>query len=151
VSALASFHVWLLVTQFGTGTISDPDVAFRWVAGALILTGFALLRRLGIPLLWGRRAVVLWLFVVLLHLHAFGSPTDWAAEMSAIPEAVTAVAARVALGPICAALGLLLLVRQAQRRGSELRSPRLLPIRVAVLGAPAKGYLPQSSIRPPPA
>jgi hypothetical protein len=151
IVALAAFHVWLLAAQIGGGQFFEPVVAVRWLAGALILSGFAALRRLGVPLLRGRKAIVLWLFVVLLHLHVIASPTDFAASMSAaIPEAVTGLGAPVALAPFFAAVGLLFLARASRRTAGRPRVSGFCPARPALRGGPRSGYIPQSSTRPPP-
>jgi len=151
IVALAAFHAWLLAAQLAGGQLFEPAVAVRWLAGALILSGFAALRRLGVPLLRGRKAIVLWLFVVLLHLNVIASPTDFAASMSAaIPEAVTGLAAPAALAPFFAAVGLLFLARASRAHAGGLRVSGFCPARPALRGGPRSGYIPQSSTRPPP-
>jgi hypothetical protein len=64
---LILFHVGLLVADTIGGRLLDPVVGTRWLAGLALFVLLLALRRLGVSLLWGRRAAVLWLLVVLLH------------------------------------------------------------------------------------
>ena len=68
--ALVAFHAALLWNQIGDGRLLDPAVATRWSVGVLLLGALAGLRRAGVPLLWGRRALVVWVLVALLHWTA---------------------------------------------------------------------------------
>jgi hypothetical protein len=64
---LVVFHAALFWNHIGEGRLLDPAVAARWGIGALLLLAMAALRRAGVPLLWGRRALVVWVLVALLH------------------------------------------------------------------------------------
>ena len=78
---LAVFHAALFWNQIGEGRLLDPAVAARWSIAALLLLALAALRRAGVPLIWGRRALVVWVLVALLHWTAApaadgGAPTN---------------------------------------------------------------------------
>jgi hypothetical protein len=72
--ALVVFHAALFWNQMGDGRLLDPAVAARWGIGALLLLALAALRRAGVPMLWGRRALVVWVLVALLHWAAVPAP-----------------------------------------------------------------------------
>lgn len=67
---LVFFHAALFWNHIGEGRLLDPAVAARWGIGALLLLALAALRRAGVSLLWGRRALVVWVLVALLHWTA---------------------------------------------------------------------------------
>ena len=68
--ALVIFHLVLFWDQIISGRLLDPAVAVRWGMSALLLVVFTAFRRAGVPLLWGRRALVVWVLVALLHCAA---------------------------------------------------------------------------------
>lgn len=68
VLGLVVLHGWLLWRRIALQQIFEPEVALRWLAGFALLGGLGWLRRQGVPLLHGRRALVLWLLVAVLHL-----------------------------------------------------------------------------------
>ena len=70
LAILFTFHGWLLCVHAVTGRLWDPATTSRWIAAAFILAGFMWLRRSGRPQARGRRALVLWLLVAMLHAHA---------------------------------------------------------------------------------
>src|SRR5262245_66151978 len=67
---LMVFHAGLLVLHAVDGRLFEPATSVRWALGLLLCAGFVALRRAGVPLLWGREAVVLWLLAILLHCQA---------------------------------------------------------------------------------
>jgi hypothetical protein len=107
VLALVAFHAILLWSHALAGRLSDPAVALRWLASIGIVGLFVLLRRNGVPVLWGRRALVLWLLVALLHASAARpavsstlaelSPVDAALALFVVPAAGVLFAAGMAL------------------------------------------------------
>lgn len=72
---LTMFHSQLLWKRITTLTLFEPLVALRWFTAALLLAGFVYLRRAGVSVIWGRKALILWLLVLLCHAGAM-SPTD---------------------------------------------------------------------------
>jgi hypothetical protein len=74
VVALVGFHAWLLFARLSSARPLAAEEAARWILGAGLLAAFLALNRLGVPLLWGRKAIVLWLLVVALHGSA-AAPT----------------------------------------------------------------------------
>ena len=50
-----------------SSTLLEPWVTVRWAVAALCLAGFAYLRRTGVSIVWGRKALILWLLVLLCH------------------------------------------------------------------------------------
>ena len=104
-AALALFHVWLLGVHLFDGRAFAPATAIRWALAVGVLVGFRALSRRGLPLFFGRRAVGLWLLVVIIHCSAAWEGGAAAALDRAIPESVTALAQ---LSAATAALGLAL-------------------------------------------
>jgi hypothetical protein len=146
---LASFHAWLFWTHATSGRLLEPGTAIRWLLAALLLGGFIALRRLGLPILFGRRALVLWLLVGLLHCHAAWSEGPVLDTLS-LPPSLTAFASQLvdAAGGVLLGLGLLIVL--ARRHAIR---PRALPFREArsraaspTLGS--RGF--RLSPRPPP-
>jgi hypothetical protein len=105
--ALAIFHIFLFWDRLVGGDLFDPAIALRWLAAAGLVSALAALRRMGIPLASGRKALVIWLLVVLLHASGRSvpvvAPGDSATEIDAsliflLPSALTVVG----LGLLCA-------------------------------------------------
>ena len=146
-AALIPFHAWLLGQRLVSGQAFDPATAVRWVLAVLVLVGFRALRRRGLPLFLGRRAVGLWLVVVIIHCSAAWEGGTAAALDTAIPEAVTALgqfsAATLVLRAVLAAV--LSLMARGPAAGSF---PIHLPGPVA--GLPSTGFALSFSPRPPP-
>lgn len=81
IALLVAFHGWLFAGRLAEGELLEPAVALRWLASLLLVAALLGLRRAGVPLLRGRKALVFWLLVVLLHWSATpmaerGSPVD---------------------------------------------------------------------------
>jgi len=75
VAALVVLHAAIFWSHLDSGRLMEPLTAGRWLV-SLFLVGFlVVLRRRGVPLLWGRRALVVWMLVVLLHWTA-GAPAQ---------------------------------------------------------------------------
>ncbi len=66
-AGLALFHGQLLWQRIASFTLLDPLVAIRWAAATLILAGFVYLQLAGSSVLWGHKALILWLLVLLVH------------------------------------------------------------------------------------
>jgi hypothetical protein len=145
-ATLAVFHAWLLGLHLLDGRAFEPATAARWVLAVLVLAGFRALSHRGLSLFTGRRAVGLWLLVVLIHCSAAadGSP---AALRTAIPESVTVLAQ---LSVTAAVVGAALVsacvpsARPGAGGGAAFSAP------VLVAGLPSSGFSFCFSPRPPP-
>jgi hypothetical protein len=146
-AALALFHVWLLGVHLLDGRAFAPATAVRWALAAGVLVGFRALGRRGLPLCFGRRAVGLWLLVVIIHCGAAWEGGAAAALDRAIPESVTALAQ---LSAATAVLGVALAAAlvSAARPWAGGRPAFCVPVLVA--GLPASGFRYCCSPRPPP-
>ncbi len=72
VVGLALFHSQLLWHRIASFTLFEPLIAVRWGIAALLLAGFACLQRAGVSVIWGHKALILWLLVLLCHSGAVG-------------------------------------------------------------------------------
>ncbi len=146
VAGLVVFHVWLLGLHVISGRAFDPATAARWAVAGLVTAGFWALSRRGLPLFFGRRAVGLWLLVLLIHC-SIGSGGAGLPVSPAIPTSFTALAqataaalvigAWLAAAPACAA-----------GRFSGGRWAYAAPARIA--GLPDTRGVCRHSPRPPP-
>jgi len=87
--ALVALHAWLLWQRVAAGNWS-PAVAARWTVAALLCAGIVALRRAGVPLFWGKKALVLWLLVLVLHATS-GAPAPEADFTWTLPAAAAGV------------------------------------------------------------
>jgi hypothetical protein len=146
MAALVVFHAWLLGEHLLGGQAFEPATAARWVLALLVLAGFRALSRRGLPLFSGRRAMVLWLLVAILHCGA-----AWhggaAALDTAIPESVT-VLAQLALAT--AVIGYVLAAALASSPGPWPAGRAAFPVPVLIAGLPSTGVAFRFSPRPPP-
>ena len=143
-ATLVVLHVSILWDRVAQGRLTEPAVALRWLAALVLMVALLALRRRGVSLLWGRRALVFWLLVLLLHAGA-AVPQDPTPRLA--PEHLLFVVPAVA-GPACLLLVLLLtLVSRA------LAGPAVSLARGATCASPALrgGFLPALASRPPPA
>lgn len=144
VALLVAFHGWLFTLRLVEGRFAEPGVALRWAAAVLLLAGLAALRRAGVPLLWGRKALVFWVLVVLLHWTA-APVAEPGLEVDGLLIALPAtLASAIVLG------GLLL----APGNGLALPLPTRAPgLRLWIAGPPElrDAFLPLLAARPPPA
>jgi hypothetical protein len=130
VVGLVAFHAVLLWSHAVAGRLADPAVGLRWLASLGIVALFVVLRRSGLPLLWGRRALVLWLLVVMLH--AWAARPALASALDAVSPADAAFALFVvpAAGAILGAgLVLLRVMRRRTRTTRSFRQPTGRPSR----------------------
>ena len=144
-ATLAVLHASLLWDRVVQGRLSDPVVAVRWLAAVVLMGALLALRRRGVSLLWGRRALVFWLLVLLLHAGAVvpqeaGSPLAPEQLLFVLPAAV---------GPA----SLLLLLVATPLACRTLPDPAVSLIRRRAGGAPARrsGFLLTLAPRGPPA
>lgn len=83
-AALAAFHVWLFAGQLWSGALADPTLIFQWLLAASLIGGLVMLRRQGESLIFGRKAVAIWVLAALLHGPTLVSRLDDGAVQ--IPE-----------------------------------------------------------------
>lgn len=144
---LGAFHLWVLGNQAWTGQLTDPDVGLRWLAAAGIVVGLMALRRRGVPLLFSRHAVAMWVLATLLHGPALANGFDGLATPS-LPEAVATVG-QVAASISALALALLALFTLRLGHASPLAG-----LRLAIADRPARALEAGTGLdhlpRPPP-
>ena len=140
VAGLTVFHGQLLGQRIADLTLLEPLVALRWGAAALMVLGLVQMQRAGISVVWGRRALILWLLVLLLH--AGSVPTvDVQLPAMLLTLPFWALALRLVLG---------------QRRDAAGAPPCPAPWAAALRDRPARpprepGLLASLSPRAPPA
>lgn len=105
-AALTAFHVWLFAGQVWSGALTDPSLAFRWVLAIGLVAGLLLIRRQGASLVWGRKAIAMWVLAALLHGPALASRAGEAGP-TPVPEVV--VSLTQALVGLVGLVGLVLL------------------------------------------
>jgi len=131
---LVAFHVVLLGSHLGTGRLFEPGVALRWSVGLVLLALLVGLRRVGVPVLWGRRALVVWVLVALLHVNTTPGVSDSFTNANPAAAALSLVVLPPSAGLVLAA-GLLLLATMLARawRLSPPASGRAHPVRAVRL------------------
>jgi len=147
VAALLFFHACLLGVSLLDGRAFEPATAVRWGLAVLVLAAFRALRRRGSPLFFGRRAVGLWLLVVIIHCSAAWEGGAAAALDAAIPESITALAQ---LSVTVLVLGAAIAVASATARRHARRDRAGFPGPALIAGLPAAGFDFRFSPRPPP-
>jgi hypothetical protein len=130
---LIGFHALIFWRHLLSGALADPGKGLAWAIGFVLFGFMVALRRAGVPLLWGRRALVVWIMVALLHVGALkpghldatalGTATDATLSLFTLPPSIVSLAALA---------GLLLVLLSAGRRR---RAP--LALAVAVVRARA--------------
>lgn len=143
---LGLFHVWLLGNQLWTGQLAQFDVVLRWLVAAALVAGLVALRRRGLPMVFGRQAVAMWLLAALLHGPALGNDLDGFAT-PALPEAVATIAVTM-VGPVLG-LALLLLGAGAGSRDVWRIAGRIAP-QIRATGPFAAAHTVSFLPRPPP-
>jgi hypothetical protein len=152
VLALVVFHLVLFWNQIGDGRLLDPAVAVRWGVSALLLVVLTGLRRAGVPVFWGRRALVMWVLVALLHWTAMpaGDLDDITQRGGQATLVLVDLSVSGAAGLLLAASLLLLLLLGARTLPSAARAMRVRPFAAAGAHAAILG-LHLASRAPPPA
>jgi hypothetical protein len=144
---LAGFHAWLLAAQVWSGHVAQPDVLLRWLVAAALVAGLTALGRRGLPVMFGRQAVAVWLLAAVLHGPALANDLDGFATPS-LPEAAVALT-QSSLSMTAIGLALLALWLRAVHSGVTGRvvAPVIgrVPSRTRA-AASGLGFLP----RPPP-
>lgn len=142
VAFLIAFHGWLFAGRLLDGELLEPAVALRWMASVFLVAALLGLRRAGVPLVRGRRALVFWVSVLLLH---------WSATPMAERSLATGELLIAAPGAVALATGAVLLLGAARRRRRAHRPPRLAGPAAVPPHVPAARWLPLAlAARPPP-
>jgi hypothetical protein len=146
LAALAVFHVSLLWSRLVDGQLLDPTVAARWLAAATLTIALVALRRRGVSLVAGRRALVVWLLVVLLHWSA--TPTIAVADdgQPSPSDLIFVLPSTAAAGLV--GVGLLVATFAASRERPALTC--LCTMEPSEAGRIAAGWRPAAAARAPP-
>ncbi len=127
VAALVLFHGWLVVRRLSEPATLPPGVLLRWLGAFAVVAALLWLRRLGLPLLHGRKALAVWTVALLLHGNAGASPLDGDATGGSVPETLVLVLPGVLSVATASALLLLASVRPrpllASARGAGVLRP----------------------------
>jgi hypothetical protein len=123
-AALGLFHVWLFGRQAMEGALASPGLLLKWLAAFGLAAALVALRRKGVSLVRGRKAVAVWVLAALLHAPAIGERVS-ALDIPAVPEAVLTFSELIA--PVALLTGLLALLWIARpRAAAPLRLLRAL-------------------------
>jgi hypothetical protein len=144
--ALVAFHTGLLSVHLIQGRLLEPQTAGRWIVAVLLLAGFHRLSSLGLPLVFGQRAVVLWLLVILLHCHAGWANGSTSLDL-AVPETLGALSQLAGSLTVLGALLVVLLIA-LERLRRDGRAALAAPVILAGLASP--GFVFRFAPRPPP-
>ncbi len=149
ITLLLAFHAWLFVSSITTGRVLELGVALRWAAGLGLSAAFVALWRLGVPLLRGRKALVLWILVGVLHASAVAStPTTLEGDAHG---AQTLISLAVQLGgPLAAAFGIVLLVCFVRTTCPRVERRLVLVLTSDTLAHVRAGGICIAAPRPPP-
>jgi hypothetical protein len=147
---LLAFHAWRLVARALDGQLFEPGVTLRWAAGAALLAALVALRRLGFPLLHGRKAAVLWTLVFLLHCHAAVAPPLTPSGRPMVPQTAEVIATYSAV-PLLLLASALFLALAFRRASHTLRLIAHHAVGLGRIGSPALAHLACLAPRPPPA
>lgn len=147
-AGLMVFHARLLWLRASGGSILDSSVGLRWGLAALLLGAALALRRRALWLPNGRRALIFWLLVAVLHWNA-GSPETRLALADSQFAVDTLVLLPAASAGFAFGAGLVLL-SLGRRRLAPTLAPQLEP---CFAPAPAfrAGWGLILAARPPPA
>jgi hypothetical protein len=144
--ALGLFHLWLFARQAWTGELGSPDTILKWIAAAALVAALVALRRAGVPLARGRKAVAIWTLVALLHAPAVGERLS-TFDTPGLPEtAIALTQVVVSLAPMAGALFLLWLARTTVPRPSRASQPAAAAFSPRRLARASFAFAP----RPPP-
>ena len=127
-ATLVLFHVALFVGQAGAGRLVEPALAVKWSVSVLLCLALVALRRAGVPLLRGRRALAVWLLAGLLHWNTAPGPES---GPPILPQVIVELQSSAGL----ALLGTgLLLAMLTLRRAQAVRARHPLPRAARVIG-----------------
>ena len=146
VALLVGFHAWVFITQLGDGRLTDPAVLGRWGLAAALVAALWYLRRLNASVVWGRKAISVWLLAALLHAPALSD------RLATIDSVATSDVAAAIL-QVSSAAGFLALVVLAALTLARAKKPASWRAHVSPAAPPFVWRLSSSPLapRPPPA
>ena len=147
-AALIAFHAWLFWTHISTGRLLDPAVATRWVVGAGLFAALVGFKRLGVPVLFGRKAAVVWTLVAVLHCHA--AITESSVTDQPVVPTVAVLVAPFTLGSAALGLGLLVLTALRRRSIARPQPSAWFVVPMATAGVATAFHVLTLAPRPPP-
>jgi hypothetical protein len=148
--ALGLFHLRLFWQRLSDQTVLEPWVAGKWLISALLVIGLWRLKAAGFRLFSEKRAGVIWLLALLLHVQLPVVPVSMAPAASGVEPIglLLALPASASLGAALAlALGLALAAFAASPRPGGFLGRGVNTLR---LGVQLAGVLPSHLSRPPP-
>jgi hypothetical protein len=144
--ALGLLHAWIFVRQAAAGTLT-PETLLKWLAAAGLLAALVVLRRQGVPLFRGRKAVAVWVLAALLHAPAIGERLD-ALETPALPEVAMTLSQTLASAASLAGVLLLLWTARPRPAAPSRRRTAAHQVVLSPVGAALATFA--FSPRPPP-
>jgi hypothetical protein len=148
-AAVVVFHAALLLSHAESGRLFEPVTATRWLVGLALVAGLHGLRRCG-AVFRGRRAVVLWLLVILLHGHAAWSPSAVDAAGGWPALLTLQVGSGAMFGASLTVLGRLALALRRRRLCGLVPTPPWVTVSRTAGFTEAAGFGIASLARPPP-
>lgn len=147
---LAAFHALLLWQRILNLSLFEPVPALRWLATLALLVALFRLRHQGVSLVRGRRALVVWLLILLLHVCFWGPLSDstFAAERPS-PDLLLVMPAAGALTALVSFL-LLKALGRIRLESARFDFPKAIPTRDSQSYSLRAGFLPSIACRPPP-
>jgi len=120
---LAGFHLWVFGGHLADGRLLDPGVLTRWLVAGAIVGLLWHLRRNNVSILWGRKAVAVWILAAILHAPA-------AVDRLGAPDALQAsdVARLIAQVSVVTALLSTLLFLTFARKRTGIAGPRFIAV-----------------------
>jgi hypothetical protein len=151
---LVAYHLVLLWHRLADMSLLQPAVALRWVATVALLIGLRRMHAAGVPLIWGRRALAFWLFVLLLHVSFLGPLSEEAAATGESRASAGLALILPAAAPLTLFFTFFLTCWLAARASKTPSAPPLNPL-TSHSGREKhprrEGWLPSLASRPPPA
>jgi hypothetical protein len=127
VAALVLFHGWLVARRLSDPATLPPSVLFRWLGAFAVVAALLWLRRLGLPLFHGRKALAVWTVALLLHVNAGAAPLAGDATSGSAPETLVLVLPGALSVATASALLLLATVRKHPLPASARRASLFHP------------------------
>ena len=152
VCALVAYHLVLFWDRVADQSLFQPQVALRWLLTLVFVWVAWRFRGAGVPILRGRKALVFWLMVALLHASFVGPLAEEGLGTSAEGGELSLLL--VVPGILVAGVGLFLL--SAGTRDETVPSVAKTVVHRRSAGPVSRfvveaGFLPSLSRRPPPA